>query len=123
MWQVMTITLQEKSGTTTAMLSGANTILTSSGTTASPITLINNTWGFCIDGVAGFGVGPTSTTTNTVPSATTFAAIPTNGSPYTIKTTATNGATSQTVWYSARVNSSQLSGLYTTAVIYTSTTN
>jgi hypothetical protein len=119
----MTITLEEKSAVTTSMLSGANTIAASSGTTASPITLTNGTWGFRVDSLAGFGAGPSTTQSNVTPSALTFAGIPANGSPYTIKTTATNGATSQTVWYSARVNNTQPTGSYTTTVTYTYTTN
>lgn len=119
----LTISLQETSAVSTAMISGANTIPTSAGTTGTPIALINSTWGFRVDGLAGFGSGPTSSQTNIAPSTSTYAAIPPNGTPFTIKSTATNGAANQTVWYSARVNSTQVNGTYATTVTYTYTTN
>jgi hypothetical protein len=118
-----TVTMQENSSSSTAMLSGANTLPTSAGTTASPVALVSDTWGWRIDGTAGFGAGPTSLISNAAPSALTYAAIPANGSPYTIKTTGSSGSGSQTVWYSARVDTSQVAGAYATTVLYTFTTN
>ena len=105
------------------MTSGSNNITASAGTTGTPITLVNGTWGWRIDSLGGFGAGPTSTQSNIAPSALTFAAIPANASPFTIKTTATNGAANSTVWYSARVNNTQPSGTYSSTVTYTITTN
>jgi hypothetical protein len=84
---------------------------------------VNGTWGWRIDSLAGFGAGPTSTQSNIAPSALTFAAIPANASPFTIKTTATNGSANSTVWYSSRVNNAQPSGTYSSTVTYTITTN
>lgn len=119
----VTITMQENSATTTALVSGGNTIPTTSGTPASPIALTNDTWGWRMDSLAGFGTGPTSTISNAAPSALTFAAIPANGSPYTLSNTGGTGTTTDTVWYSARVSTSQPSGSYTSTVTYTFSTN
>ncbi len=119
----LTITLQENSAVTTDMVSGSNTIATGAGTPASPATLPNGRWGWRIDSLSGFGAGPTSTISSAAPSALTYAGIPANGSPFTIHSTATNGSTSSTVWYSARVNNAQASGAYQTTVTYTITTN
>jgi hypothetical protein len=118
-----TVTLKENSATVTDMVSGGNTIATSTGTPASPATLTNNKWGWRIDSLAGFGAGPTSTISSASPSALTYAGIPANASPFTIKTTSTNGSASSTVWYSARVDNTQPIGTYSTTVTYTITTN
>ncbi len=119
----LTITLQDSGGGNTNMASGGNTIATGAGTPAAPATLPNSRWGWRIDSLAGFGAGPTSTISSAAPSALTYAGIPVNGSPYTIHTTGTNGSTSATVWYSARVDNTQAIGTYTTTVTYTFTTN
>jgi hypothetical protein len=118
-----TVTLKETSATVTAMVSGGNTIATSAGTTAAPITLVNNTWGWRVDSLAGFGAGPGAVISSAAPSAITYAAIPANASPFTIKTTASTGSASATVWYSARVSSAQPYGTYSTTVTYTISTN
>jgi hypothetical protein len=109
--------------TTYALTSGANSIPATSGTPAAPIALINNTWGIRVDGLLGFGTGPTTVTSNTAPSAATFAAIPANGTPLTINSTSATGSTITNVWYSARVNSAQASGTYNDIVTYTATVN
>ena len=119
----MFITMNAKAAANTNLVSGAATIVSTAGTTAAPIALANNTWGFRVDTLAGFGSGPTSTVTNIAPAATTFAAIPATASPYTIKTTATNGSANQTVYYGVRVNTTQISGNYSSTVTYTFTTN
>ncbi len=119
----LTVTLQENSASSTALLSGANTIPTTSGTTGTPVTLASNTWGWRVDSLAGFGAGPTSTISDASPSALTYAAIPANGAPFTILTTSSNGTGSVPVWYSARVNNTQAIGTYTSTVTYTITTN
>ncbi len=118
----LTITMQENSLTTTSMTSGSNNITASTGTPASPITLTNGTWGWHMDGLASF-TGTGAPISNAAPSAVTYAGIPANGSPYTINTTATNGSTSSTVWYSSRVNNTQPVGTYSSTVLYTYSTN
>jgi len=117
-----TVTMQENSATTTSMVSGSNNITASTGTAASPITLINGTWGWHIDSLAGF-TGSGATLNSAAPSAVTYAGIPANGSPYTINTTSTNGSASTTVWYSARANNTQPLGTYSSTVLYTFSTN
>jgi hypothetical protein len=118
----LTVTLEANSASTN-MTSGSNTIATAAGTPASPAALVNGRWGWRIDSLSGFGSGPGAVLSNASPSALTYAGIPASGSPFTIDTTATNGSTSSTVWYSARVNNAQLTGTYSTVVKYTITTN
>lgn len=118
----LTMTLEENAAATT-LTSGSNTIAAGSGTPASPATLTSNHWGWRIDSLGGFGAGPTSSISSAAPSTLTFAAVPASGSPYTIKTTATNGSASATVWYSARVDNTQPIGTYSNVVKYTVTTN
>ncbi len=119
----LTIQAANNSATLGGLISGANTIAASAGTTGTPIALANNTWGWRVDSLAGFGAGPGAVISNVAPSAITYAAMPLSASPFTIKTTAVSGATSATVWYSARVNNTQPNGAYTTPVLYTITTN
>jgi hypothetical protein len=119
----LTIQLADNSATLNGLISGANTIATSAGTTGTPVTLVNNTWGWRVDSLAGFGAGPGAVISNAAPSAITYAAMPLSGAPFTIKTTAVTGSTSATVWYSARVNNTQATGAYVSTVIYTITTN
>ncbi|HUD11020.1 MAG TPA: hypothetical protein VMS08_01295 [Candidatus Saccharimonadia bacterium] len=120
----LTITLAENSPSSTDMISGSNTIPTSSGTPAVPVLEASNTWGWRIDSLAGFGSGPTGAVSSASPSATLkFAAIPANASPYTIDTTATNGSASSTIWYGANVTTGQPTGVYSTTVLYTITLN
>lgn len=108
----------------TNLVDGANNIAAHTGTQASPTVLANNTWGYRVDGVGGFGAGPTSAETNNQTSTTIWAGVPATGSPNTLKTTsstATNDTT--TVWYGVRVNTSMPNGTYTDTVTYTATTN
>lgn len=113
-----TLTLKD-ADTTYTLASGGDSFAASSGTPASPITLINNTWGWRVDSLASFGAGPTSVISNAAPSALTFAAIPANGTPYTINSAASEGTEVTDVWYSARALNTQPSGTYTDIVTYT----
>ena len=113
----------ESNTATQAMTSGGNTIAAGSGSPASPATLTNNHWGWRIDSLAGFGAGPGAVLNSAAPSALTYAAVPAQGAPYTIKNTGTNGSTSSTVWYSARVDNTQPIGSYSATVLYTFNTN
>jgi hypothetical protein len=116
------VTLQETSASSTSMISGSNTIPTSTGTPAAPAVLASDTWGWRLDGLAGFGSGPTSALSSAAPSALKFAGIPANGSPYQIEATSSTGSASVNVWYSADVDTSQAVGSYSTTVTYTFTT-
>lgn len=114
-----------ETGVPTALTSGSNTIPASSGTQTTPVNMSVNTWGYRVDGVGGFGAGPTSPASNAAISGTIkFAAVPATASPNTIKTTAgtaTNETT--TVWYGVAADTSQASGTYTNSVTYTVTAN
>lgn len=120
--QGFSLTLQDSDATRT-LASGGNSFAAASGTAASPAALANNTWGWRVVGLSGFGAGATSSVNNGAPSSLTFAGIPANGSATQIKTTSVNGTDSVDVWYSARANNTQPSGTYTDTVTYTATTN
>jgi hypothetical protein len=114
-----------ETGAGSTLVSGSNTIPTSSGTQTTPVFMAANTWGYRVDGLGGFGAGPTSAVGSVAISGSLkFAAVPASGSPNTLKTTsgtATNDTTS--VWYAVAANTSQPSGTYTNSVTYTATAN
>ncbi len=111
--------------TTTNLVNGGNTIVADAGTQASPTSgLTLNRWGYRVDGVGGFGAGPTSAETNISTSTYSWAGTPSSAAPNTLKTTgttATNDTT--TVWYGVKVDTSKPSGTYSDSVTYTATTN
>jgi hypothetical protein len=112
------------SDTNTNLVSGSNNIAASSGTQASPTAQSANTWGYRVDGVGGFGAGPTSAQSSAAIGSLTFAGVPTSGSPNTIKTTATTASNdTTTVWYGVAANTAQPTGAYTDNVTYTATAN
>lgn len=115
----------EESNASTNLVSGSDTIPHSSGSQTTPVAMSVNTWGYRVDGVGGFGAGPTTGQSSTAISGTIkFAAVPDTGSPNTIKTT--SGAISNdptSVWYGVAANTSQPFGTYTNSVTYTATTN
>lgn len=117
-----TLTLND-ADTTYTLASGGNSFANSAGSPASPAALANNTWGWRVDSLGGFGAGPTATINNAAPSALTYAGIPANASPFTIRSTATTGSQVTNVWYSARANDTQPTGTYTNTVTYTATVN
>lgn len=114
-----------ETGAGSTLLSGSNTIPASSGSQTTPVVMAANTWGYRVDGLGGFGAGPTSGQTSAAISGTIkFAAVPATGSPNTLKTTsgvASNDTT--TVWYGVAADTGQPSGTYTNSVTYTATTN
>lgn len=114
------------STTDTSLVNGASTIATSSGTAASPTILNPNAWGWRVDGLSGFGSGPSSTQSNIAAPISSFAGMPaSNVTPATIKSSNTyaNPAVDTTVWYGLCADISALNGTYTTQVTYTATTN
>ena len=118
-----TLTLNETTATT-ALTSGGNTIPASAGTQAAPVVQAVNTWGYRVDGIGGFGAGPTSPVTNAAIGARTFAAVPATASPNTIKTTAATATNDVTnIWYGVAVNTATPSGTYTNSVTVTAVTN
>lgn len=107
-----------------ALTSGGNSIASIGATAASPIALTVGTWGYRVDNVAGFGVGPTSAVSNVAIGSLQFASIPVTATPDTLKTTATTATNDvTTVWYGVAVNTSTPSGAYTNSVTYTATAN
>ena len=113
-----------ETGASSALVSGGNSIPASSGTFASPIAQVVNTWGYRVDGVGGFGASATSAANNTAIGAIKFAAVPATASPDTLKTTASTASNDTTsIWYGVAVNTSTPAGTYTNSVTYTATTN
>ncbi len=114
----------EDADANTSLVSGANNITATTGTQASPIALTSGKWGYRVDGAGGFGAGPTTPQASGSIVATTFAGVPVNGSPNTLKTTSTNSTNDTTsVFYSVVANATVLQGTYTDVVTYTALTN
>jgi len=112
--------------TTSSLLNGGSSIATTSGTQVSPIALTANTWGYRIDGLAGFGAGPTAASSNTAASATSFAGIPTSAQPaatLAATTVAAGSGETTSVWYGACANTTLPAGTYTSTIIYTAVVN
>lgn len=115
-------------GTTasTALASGSNTIASSNATQSNPAGLAANTWGYRVDGVGGFGAGPTSAQNNVGLNSTAYAGVPGSGAaPSTLANTsaAADPAVSTKVWYGVCVNTAAASGTYTAQVTYSAITN
>lgn len=109
--------------TTLTLVNGGNSIAQHTGTYGSPTTLANNAWGYRVDSLGTFGVGPTSAQTNQANLAGIWAGVPSSASPQNIRTTsavATNDVT--TVWYGVKADSTKPNGVYTDSVTYTATT-
>lgn len=120
-----TLTLAS-STTSTDLVNGATNIATSGGTSGSPATLTANSWGYRVDGIGGFGAGPTTAQSNISIPSTTFGGIPaSNQTAATIASTsaAANPAQTTTVWYGACIDTTVPNGSYVTNVTYTATTN
>ena len=114
------------SGTNTSLTNGSSNITSSTASQSSPAALTANTWGYRVDGVGGFGAGPTTAQTNISLNSTKFAGVPaSNDLPDTLANTsvAADPAVDTTAWYSVCVNTSTVSGLYTSQVTYTAITN
>lgn len=113
------------SDATTTLTSGSDTIAASSGSQGTPVAQSANTWGYRVDGVGGFGAGPTSSQNSAAISGTIkFAGMPASSSPNTIKTTsATASNDTTTVWYGVAANTSQPTGTYSDTITYTATAN
>jgi len=118
-----TLTLMDVDATT-SLQSGGNNITAHAGTQASPTALANGTWGYRVVGVGGFGASAYTGETDAGSSTSTWAGVPANGSANTLKTTAVTASNdTTTVWYGAKVTSSQPNGIYTDTVRYTATAN
>lgn len=120
-----TLTLRD-TDTSTNLTSGADTIAPSAGTQALPVVRALGTWGYRVDGIGGFGAGPTSAESNVSSSSYTFAGVPASSqSANTIASSANaaNPAVVTKVWYGVRLDTTTPSGVYTDQVVYTATTN
>ncbi len=116
------------STTSTNMVSGANTMATSSGTQSSPISLANNTWGYRVDSstIGTFGTGPTSSQTSSSRPSVLFAGAPaSNGTAATLASSniAASPTVTTNVWYGVCASTSQPSGVYSVSVLYTAVAN
>lgn len=108
------LSLNSSDATTALTNASADTIAAATAVPATPAALAVNTWGWRVDGVAGFG----TTGTDTWAGVTTTA--------YDIKTTTTETAgtgEATSVQYAVKVDLSKPSGTYTDVVTYTAVTN
>lgn len=113
-------------GTANNLAGTGGTIPAVSATAASPSTLAMNTWGYRVDNVAGFGVGPGAAQDNSATPSTTFAAVPPNteaGTAVASSNVAASPAEATTVWYGACVDTTQTAGAYSATVLYTAVAN
>jgi hypothetical protein len=114
------------SSTNTALVNGGSIIPATAATQASPASLTVNHWGYRVDGIGGFGAGPTSAQSNVAVSAAQFAGVPaSNGTAAVLATTASkaNPAVTTNVWYGVCANTSTASGTYTAQITYTAVAN
>lgn len=118
------LTLNAPSSSDNTLAGDADSITACSGTFSTPDYLGMNQWGFRIDGVGGFGAGPTVEVQNEAVSPLKFAGVPTQTSPVEIKETDTSAPTGDvtTVWYGIRVDDTIEAEVYTGAVVYTAVT-
>lgn len=115
------LTLADSDATTT-LVNGANTITAHTGTQAVPTALANNSWGYHVDTIGGFGSGG-AVETNVTTSTIKYAGVPATGSPNNIKSTATVASGDvTTVWYGVKADTSKPNGVYSDTVTYTATT-
>jgi hypothetical protein len=114
------------STTNNAMTSSSGSIAASSGTAGSPTVLAANTWGYRVDGLAGFGAGPTTSQSNGSTPSVTFAGVPPSnlaGTQVASSSGPANPAVGTTVWYGLCADSSVPAGNYGVTVTYTAVTN
>lgn len=112
--------------TSNSLANGVNNITAVSGTQASPAALGANKWGYRVDGIGGFGAGPTSAASNISPPSTTFAAVPLSSSTADTIATSTSPAdptVTTSVWYGTCADASIPAGTYSDNVIYTALIN
>jgi hypothetical protein len=114
------------STTNNALVGSSANINASGATAASPTTLSMNTWGYRVDGLSGFGSGPTSAVSSGSVPSLTFAGIPASNqtpAPVASSSAPANPAATTKIWYGLCVNASIPAGAYTTTVVYTAVTN
>lgn len=109
------------SATDNSLVAGSNEISATSGSLASPTVLDMNSWGYRVDSIGGFGVGPTAALQNQPVNSALFAAIPLLGDEDVVRTTGTSTPLGEltTVWYGVHANLMTPPGSYTGTVLYT----
>lgn len=108
------------------MTASSGTIPAHSAAAASPSSLGMNTWGYRVDGTAGFGGGPTSAQANGAVPGVPFAGVPDNTgamTPVTASSEPTDPTDETTVWYGVCADMTQASGSYEVTVLYTAVAN
>lgn len=115
------LTLADSDATTT-LVKGSDTITAHAGTQTTPTALANNSWGYHVDGIGGFGTGG-AVETNVTTSTIKYAGVPATGSANNIKSTSSTASADTTdVWYAAKADTSKPNGAYSDTVTYTATT-
>jgi len=121
-----TLTMTD-SDTDTSLKNGTTgTISATSGTAASPTALTANKWGYRVDGINGFGAGPTSIVSNGAIPTLNFATIPASSAAPDIIATTTVAAdpyTSTFVYFGVCANPTLPNGAYSDAVTYSVVVN
>ena len=120
-----TLQVSDANADTNLLRSGGGTIAAVAGTKASPAQLAANKWGYRVDGVGGFGAGPTSAVTNSAVPMQQYAGMPVLASPDTLITSASAASTAVVtpVWYGICSNTSIPAGAYSNTIMYTAITN
>lgn len=116
-----TLSLEMGSEETNELAGIGGVLESTTATAASPASLSGTSWGFRVDGLAGFGTGPTTPIESQPSSSLTFGGVPLLGSPITLKTTDIDASSGDItdVWYGVRADSAASSGAYTGTVVYT----
>lgn len=116
------------SATSSSAMTGVATtqqLPASSASYSTPSTLDAGSWGFRVDGMGGFGSGPTTAQSNVVNLAQSYAGVPTSNDQAALIRNHTSAATNQTtdVWFGICANNAVAPDTYRATVTYTAITN
>lgn len=94
-------------------------------TPVAPTALTNNTWGYRVDGAAGFGAGPTSAEADVTTTSYTWAGVAgALDTPHVLKSTSTPAEDdTTTIWYGAEIDTSKSADTYSIDMLYTAVSN
>jgi hypothetical protein len=107
------------SSAATNLVKGSDTIAASTGTVMSPVTLLADSWGFRVDGLGGFGTGPTSGSSNVNTLPNSWAGVPPLTSAATIATGSATSGQAVSIWFALGASSAKPSGTYTQTLVIT----
>ncbi|MCL2037651.1 fibronectin type III domain-containing protein [Candidatus Saccharibacteria bacterium] len=107
------------SSAVTNLVKGGDVVAASTGTVGSPITLAADSWGFRIDGLGGFGAGPTLGSSNAAALPNSWAGVPPLASAATIATGAATSGQAVNIWFGLGASTSKPSGSYTQTLVIT----